>query len=203
MYIYKITNKVNGKVYIGQSVRPIEKRFNRHMNDAIKNKLDTHFARAIRKYGRDNFICEVIDIATNQTDLTLKEQYWIQYYDSVKLGYNETDAISKCGGNTYASKTKDELLGIYEKIRKSKVGKLNPNSKSVKCYNIETNEELFFETVKECQDHFGEKHHRFITNRVLNKTISLYKNIWRIAYMDCDYGEYTIGVKRRKNKITE
>ena len=200
MFIYKITNKVNNKVYIGQSVRPIKKRFNRHINDAIRNKLDTHFARAIRKYGKDNFICEVIDTAKNQNDLTLKEQYWIQYYDSVKMGYNETDAISKCGGNTYASKTEEELLEISERIRKSKVGKLNPNSKSVKCYNIETKEELFFETVKECQEYFGEKHHRFISNRVLNKTISLYKNIWRIAYADGEYGEYTIGVKRKRTE---
>lgn len=200
MFIYKITNKVNNKVYIGQSVRPIKKRFNRHINDAIRNKLDTHFARAIRKYGKDNFICEVIDTAKNQNDLTLKEQYWIQYYDSVKMGYNETDAISKCGGNTYASKTEEELLEISEKIRKSKVGKLNPNSKSVKCYNIERKEELFFETVKECQEYFGEKHHRFITNRVLNKTISLYKNVWRIAYADGEYGEYTIGVKRKRTE---
>jgi group I intron endonuclease len=200
MFIYKITNKVNNKVYIGQSVRPIKKRFNRHINDAIRNKLDTHFARAIRKYGKDNFICEVIDTAKNQNDLTLKEQYWIQYYDSVKMGYNETDAISKCGGNTYASKTEEELLEISERIRKSKVGKLNPNSKSVKCYNIETKEELFFETVKECQEYFGEKHHRFITNRVLNKTISLYKNVWRIAYADGEYGEYTIGVKRKRTE---
>ena len=114
------------------------------------------------------------------------------------VGYNETDAIQKCGGNTYASKTKEELLGIYEKIRKSKIGKLNPNSKSVKCYNIETDEELFFETVRECQEYFGEKHHRFISNRVLNKTISLYKNVWRIAYADGEYKEYTIGVKRKK-----
>lgn len=200
MFIYKITNKVNNKVYIGQSVRPIKKRFNRHINDAIRNKLDTHFARAIRKYGKDNFICEVIDTAKNQNDLTLKEQYWIQYYDSVKMGYNETDAISKCGGNTYASKTEEELLEISERIRKSKVGKLNPNSKSVKCYNIETKEELFFETVKECQEYFGEKHHRFISNRVLNKTISLYKNVWRIAYADGEYGEYTIGVKRKRTE---
>jgi hypothetical protein len=146
------------------------------------------------------FICEVIDTAKNQNDLTLKEQYWIQYYDSVKMGYNETDAISKCGGNTYASKTEEELLGICEKIRKSKVGKLNPNSKSVKCYNIETKEELFFETVKECQEYFGEKYHRVISNRVLNKTISLYKNVWRIAYADGEYGEYTIGVKRKRTE---
>ena len=198
MLVYKITNKVNDKVYIGQTVRPINKRFNRHINDAIRNKLDTHFARAIRKYGKDNFICEVIDTATDQNELTLKEQYWIRYYDSNHLGYNETDAISKCGGNTYASKTKEELLGISDKIRNSKVGNLNPNSKSIKCYNIETNEELFFDTVKECKEYFGEKHHRFITNRVLHKTISLYKNVWRISYANEEYGDYTIGIKRRK-----
>lgn len=198
MFIYKITNKINNKIYIGQSIRPIEQRFKRHINDAIKNKLDTHFARAIRKYGKDNFICEEIDKADNQNELTLKEQYWIRYYNSVEKGYNETDAISKCGGNTYKSKTKDELLEISSKIRKTKIGELNPNSKRIKCYNIITNEELFFNTTKECQEYFNEKHHRFITTRVLNQTKSLYKRMWRIAYKNNDYGEYTIGVKRKK-----
>ena len=51
MEIYKITNKINEKVYIGQTIRPAEYRFNRHMNDALNNILDTHFAREIRKYG--------------------------------------------------------------------------------------------------------------------------------------------------------
>ena len=55
MYVYKITNKINGKVYIGQSIRPIEERFKRHINDSIKNNLDTHLARAIRKYGFESF----------------------------------------------------------------------------------------------------------------------------------------------------
>ena len=47
MEIYKITNKINGKVYIGQTIRPVEYRFNRHMNDALNNILDTHFAITI------------------------------------------------------------------------------------------------------------------------------------------------------------
>ena len=198
MFIYKITNKINNKVYIGQSIRPIEQRFKRHINDACNDILNTHFARAIRKYGKDNFICEEIDRATNQDELNIKEQYWIRYYNSITDGYNETDALSKCGGNTYLSKTKEELKQISEKIRISKIGILNPNSKSVKCYNIYTNEELFFDTIKECQEYFGEKHHRFITTRVLNQTISLYKNTWRIAYKDNEYGKYTIGVKRKR-----
>lgn len=54
MYVYKITNKHNDKVYIGQSIRPIEERFKRHINDSLNNILNTHFARAIRKYGVDS-----------------------------------------------------------------------------------------------------------------------------------------------------
>lgn len=78
MWIYKITNIQNNKVYIGQTIRPIHDRFNRHINDAINNIIDTHFARAIRKYGKENFIIEEIDTATTQEELTEKEKYWIQ-----------------------------------------------------------------------------------------------------------------------------
>lgn len=198
MIVYKITNKINGKVYIGQTIRPIEQRYQRHINDAINNALDTHFARAIRKYDQENFICEQIDNADTQEELTRKEQYWIKYYNSIVYGYNETDAITKCGGNTYLSKTKEEMLKISEKIRLTKLGKRNPNSKSVKCYNVETNKEIIFDTIKECQEYFGEKHHRFITTRVLKQTLSLYKNIWKIAYKDNDYGLFTKGVKRKR-----
>ena len=101
MWIYKITNIQNNKVYIGQTIRPVKDRFNRHINDALNNIIDTHFARAIRKYGKENFQIEIIDTAQNQNELNEKERYWIQYYNSVKEGYNETDALSKCGGNTY------------------------------------------------------------------------------------------------------
>lgn len=115
MFIYKITNQINNKVYIGQSIRPIEQRFQRHISDAINNILDTHLARAIRKYGKDNFMIELIDTAITQDELNFKEQYWIRFYNSVFDGYNETDAIYKSGGNTYQSKTDEELNAIKEK----------------------------------------------------------------------------------------
>lgn len=69
MWIYKITNIQNNKVYIGQTIRPIEQRFHRHLNDATNDILDTHFARAIRKYGKNNFIIEKIDSAQTQSEL--------------------------------------------------------------------------------------------------------------------------------------
>lgn len=200
MFIYKITNKVNGKIYIGQTIRPISKRFNRHMNDALNNIVDTHFARAIRKYGKENFYIECIDRAKNQEELTKKEQFWIRKYNSTnsKIGYNETDALYKCGGNTYKSKTEDELYSIKEKIKNTKLGSNNNNAKSVKCFNVETNEELIFQTIKECKIYFHEKHHRFITTRVAGDTMSLYKNVWKIAYLEDDYKNFTKKTEKRK-----
>ena len=155
MWIYKITNVQNNKVYIGQTIRPIEQRFKRHINDALNNILDTHFARAIRKYGKENFIIEQIDTAQTQEELNQKEQYWIQYYNSVNEGYNETDAISKSGGNTYQSKTEEEMKVIKEKIRQTKIGSKNPMARKIKRTNIITNEIDIFDTVISCAQACG------------------------------------------------
>ncbi len=197
MFIYKITNKINNKVYIGQTVRPITDRFKRHINDAINNNLDTHFARAIRKYGAENFSVELIDTAINQDELNQKEQYWIQYYDSVHLGYNETDAIYKCGGNTYLSKTDDELNEIGRKISSSKIGNLNPKARKLKCKNIATEEEIHFETFRDCKDYFQESNHNFAVRRCKRTVRSLYKNVWMFAYEEDDYVEYNQNKRTR------
>ena len=73
MWIYKITNIQNNKIYIGQSSRNVKERISRHFNDAESGRLDTHFCRAIRKYGRESFIWEIIDEAETQEGLNQKE----------------------------------------------------------------------------------------------------------------------------------
>lgn len=192
MIVYKITNKVNNKIYIGQTINSLEQRFSRHKQDALSGRLDTHLARAIRKYGEDNFIIEIIDTAQTQDELTKKEYYWIGYYDSCNLGYNETDDLFKCGGNTYKHKTKKELDSICSKIRESKLGGKNPAAKRVKCKNVITNEEKYFDSLSECQKYFSENNHNFITRRCLGKTKCLYKKQWAIAYADKEYADFTI-----------
>ena len=183
MWIYKITNIQNNKVYIGQTIRPIKERFHRHINDAMNNILDTHFARAIRKYGKNNFIIEEIDNANSQDELNKKEQYWIQYYNSVNEGYNETDAISKCGGNTYQSKTEKEMEDIKEKIRQTKLGNKNPMAKKIKRTNIITNEIDIFDTVISCAQACGIKNGKTSISTRLNGQIkSPYKNTWVFEY---------------------
>ena len=183
MWIYKITNIQNNKVYIGQTIRPIQDRFHRHITDALNNILDTHFARAIRKYGKDNFIIEQIDQAQTQDELNKKEQYWIQYYNSVQTGYNETDAISKCGGNTYQSKTEKEMEVIKEKIRQTKLGAKNPMAKKIKRINIITNEIDIFDTIISCAKACGIKNGKTsITTRLNRQVKSPYKNTWIFEY---------------------
>ena len=183
MWIYKITNIQNNKIYIGQTVRPIKDRFHRHINDALNNIVDTHFARAIRKYGKDSFYIEEIDSAKNQNELNKKEQYWIQCYNSVKDGYNETDALFKCGGNTYQSKTEKEMEIIKEKIRQTKLGSKNPMAKKIKRINIITNEIDVFDTIISCAKACGIKNGKTsITTRLSGQVKSPYKNQWLFEY---------------------
>jgi len=152
MWIYKITNIQNNKVYIGQSIRPINQRFKRHINDAINNKLDTHFARAIRKYGKENFYIKAIDKASNQDELNQKEIYWIKYYKATneKYGYNETDALNKCGGNTYKNKNEEEMKKIKSKISETKIEGLNPMAKKIKRINIIDGSIEYFDSIIGC-----------------------------------------------------
>ena len=90
VFIYKITNSLTGKVYIGQTIRNPQTRFYEHMNDKLSND---YFHSAVRKYGADAFTYEVIDTAENQEELNRKEMMWIKYYnayakDETSNGYN-------------------------------------------------------------------------------------------------------------------
>ena len=82
--IYKVTNKINGKVYIGQSV-DIGRRWRQHMTA----EDDNYFHKAIQKYGVENFEWEVIE-QCKKSELDERESYWIEYYDSFNKGYNCT-----------------------------------------------------------------------------------------------------------------
>lgn len=90
--IYKITNKINGKVYIGQS-RDIKNRIRVHKYDFQKNKHhNPHFQKSWNKYGKDNFKFEIIE-ECEENELNKNEQYWINFYNSFdsNLGYNLTN----------------------------------------------------------------------------------------------------------------
>ena len=121
-YIYKITNLINNKIYIGQVYnKTIYDRFNRHIKDA-SSQSRSYIDRAINKYGKDNFVVELIEECKNCNELNNKEKYWISFFNSTNhdIGYNLTDGG---GGNTYKYKTNEELNVIKDKISKANKGK--------------------------------------------------------------------------------
>ena len=87
--IYKITNKINGHAYIGQSV-DIDRRWNEHCN----KESDSLIHKAIIKYGVENFMFEILE-ECEQSELDEKEVYWVEYYNTYQNGYNQT-----AGGNS-------------------------------------------------------------------------------------------------------
>lgn len=95
-YIYKVTNTVNGHMYIGQTRRTIEKRWRDHKARSKCKKLKSRclLYDAMKKYGVDAFIVEELEQCDNDL-LNEREIYWIAHYDTVRNGYN----ISCGGGN--------------------------------------------------------------------------------------------------------
>lgn len=91
--IYKITNELNGHVYIGQSTN-INKRWNKHKTSPFNQNsigYNSFFYRAIRKYGIEYFSFAVIELCSKE-ELNAKEMYWIKFYNSNNPdnGYNLT-----------------------------------------------------------------------------------------------------------------
>ena len=115
-FIYKITNKVNGKSYIGQTIQNVKERFYQHCatkcSKAVSN-MAIH--RAIKKYGKSNFTVEVIE-EIDSANLNDRERYWIKCYNSYNNGYNSTK-----GGQDGCKPFKD--LDVESIIKEYNTGK--------------------------------------------------------------------------------
>jgi len=105
MYIYKVTNTINGKIYIGQS----KYNDNSYLGSGVLIK------QAVIEYGKSNFIKEILEECITQDHLNAREKYWISYLNSMNsnIGYN----IAR-GGYSYVSSPI-----ISEKISKTLKGK--------------------------------------------------------------------------------
>lgn len=142
-YIYKITNEINNKIYIGKTLLTPEQRFKQHVNDSKKiSKEQRPLYSAMNKYGIEKFCISTLE-ECDLDHLNEREKYWIEYFGSFKNGYNATVGGDGCPYldydliyNTYI-KTKSiketakitecsqdsvsKVLSIYKIDRKDKV----------------------------------------------------------------------------------
>ena len=109
-YIYKITNNINQKIYIGKTIRSINERFREHKRDSFKEECENRpLYRAMRKYGIQNFSVELIEETDNPEE---RERYWIEYYGSFKNGYNAT-----LGGDGKSYIDYDLVVAAYRELK--------------------------------------------------------------------------------------
>jgi group I intron endonuclease len=111
MVVYKTTNLINGKIYIGQDSK-------NNPNYIGSGKI---IKLAIKKYGKNNFIKEILEHCNTKEILDNKEKYWIQKYNSTEksIGYNITKGGEGCLGLKHSEETK-------EYMKKINIGKNNP-----------------------------------------------------------------------------
>lgn len=89
MIIYLITNKLNGKRYVGQTKFSIEDRFEKHVYDAIIANRGYALHAALRKYGIENFTIKLLSKCNNLGEANHRESYYIRLLNSLSpAGYN-------------------------------------------------------------------------------------------------------------------
>ena len=111
-YIYKITNQINGKMYIGKTEDTIEKRFKTHCKEYKRARNEKRpLYDAMKKYGVENFIVEEVEKVDNAL-LGEREQYWISYYDTYHNGYNATK-----GGDGKRLLDYDLIIKTYKEVQ--------------------------------------------------------------------------------------
>ena len=172
MVIYKITNKINDKKYIGQTVN-YEERIRHHKQVPFRpNSKEKHkpLYKAIKKYGLDNFSFEIIDYADNMEELNEKEIYWINFYDSRVDnggGYN-LDLGGKNGLKSEFTKNKIREAQLGDKCWNYGMrGSASHNAKRVK--NITTGQE--YDSLVECAiTEFGDRKYMKQISSICNPT---------------------------------
>lgn len=155
-FIYSFKNKENSKVYVGQTVNLI-KRYKQHIAYSKKEKIvkSPKFYNALRKYGEQGFDFSVIDtiqvegMEELRNQLTIKEQFWIDYYDSINNGYNTGNAgLAAWTGLKHSDETRRKMSIAGKgrkhseehiaKIKASNVGKKRSDAQRLEMSEIKS-----------------------------------------------------------------
>lgn len=111
-YIYKITNQINGKSYIGKTLKTVADRWKDHISESQRVRQEHRpLYSAIKKYGIENFVIEEIE-SCSDLELSDRERYWIEYFGTFKYGYNAT-----IGGDGRPYLDYDVLVETYKQVQ--------------------------------------------------------------------------------------
>lgn len=201
-YIYKITNTINNKLYIGKTIKTIQERWNEHIKKA-KEHPNRYLYDAINHYGIDNFTIEQIEECDNEI-LNEREIYWISYYNTYYLsdnskGYNMT--LGGEGGNTWEANPHKEETS--RKLSQALTGK--HKSEECKQYLSALKKGKHFHIIDE-EAMFADIKNGMSISDLINK---YHISEWTIRFrckekFGCSYGQLReVPVQRRQYQLSE
>lgn len=151
--IYKIENKINHKVYIGESI-DIKRRWKQHVKDLKGNyHRNSHLQHSWNKHGEDSFQFEIIEKCDKDV-LAEREMYWIEYFDSTNSdkGYNLTKGgDGTCGVLFTEERNRKISRTLSGRKRPEMSGSNAPTARSVYCLN----DDKYFSTIKEASEYYN------------------------------------------------
>ena len=144
-YIYKITNLVNNKIYVGKTSSSIEERFKEHIRDSRKERCEKRpLYDAFNKYGVENFFIEEIEEVENDEIASEREIYWIDFLRSY-IGFEDSNGYNATlGGDSKRYYNYEELSKAYLELGtvKAVMDKYNCDAKTVRAACCENNVEI-------------------------------------------------------------
>ena len=156
-YIYKISNSINDKVYIGNTSYNLSKRWAEHLHDSKSDRCKHRpLYSAINEYGKENFIIELIEECSSDIAPD-RERYWISFYDSYKNGYNDT-----FGGLGKNRINYDDVIDIY--------GKTHNQTETAKILNI--SQDSVSDILK--QSNINAEPGQDVSARISSKSVEMY-----------------------------
>lgn len=111
--VYKCTNLINGKVYIGKTY-DYRDRISKHHYVAFNKNDDSYFCKALRKYKQENFKWNILSQVDTEEEVFELEKFWIKYFKSnnKKFGYNLTNGGEGATGYKFTQEDKNKLSKI-------------------------------------------------------------------------------------------
>ena len=204
-FIYKITNNINGKSYVGKTLNTVSSRFKEHICDSKHEvRKNRPLYKAFNKYGIENFRVETLE-ECDDTDASEREMFWIKELDTFHKGYNATlggdgkqyvnraliillwladkniKFISDFTG--YSRDTISDILKSYRVSSKEILSRANNDrKKSVDMYDLNGNYLRTFSSPYEASKFINNKHSRSHIDSVCRgKRKTAYGFIWKFS----------------------
>jgi group I intron endonuclease len=158
--VYKITNLVNGKIYIGKT-NNVDKRWYEHLRVSKTQEQTFYIYRSIKKYGSENFTIVVIDNNLIEQEAFEREKFWIRELNSnnPNIGMNLTEGGEGPAGLKWSEESRDKIRG-------------ENNHNFGKSLSDETKEKLSASLSGEGNGFYGKKHSDEVISFLKNREIS-------------------------------